>query len=74
MAKNKRVKKKVKKAKNKTSIIKKKTLKTFFFLLMLAVIVYIIYRVMSLIVTPTDTVIVENGIVSRSETTSRIHN
>ena len=73
MAKNKRVKK-IKNAKKiKVNILKNKTLKMMFVLLMIAVIIYIIYKVINLIITPTDILMVENGTVSVEETTVRIY-
>ena len=75
MAKNKKVGK-AKSAKNKkikVDLLKNKTLKMMFALLMTAVIIYIIYKVINLIITPTDVFMVENGTVSVEETTVRIH-
>ena len=54
-------------------LLKNKTLKMMFALLMTAVIIYIIYKVINLIITPTDVFMVENGTVSVEETTVRIH-
>lgn len=68
MAPNKKVKK-TKKAKNKTSIIRRKIRNICLTLLLIAVAVYTIYIVMDLIITPTETFIVENGVVSVEETT-----
>jgi len=63
--------KKNKKAENKIKLLKNKTLKAILMLLIFSIIIYIIYTVMELIVTPTDTFIIENGIVSVEETATR---
>ena len=55
------------------NIIKNKTLKMMSLLLMVAIVIYIFYKVINLIITPTDTFMVENGVVSVEETTTRIY-
>lgn len=66
MAKNKKVKTS-KKAKNKTNIIKKKTIRTIIVLLIISALMYMTYSIINLIITPTDTLIIENGTVAVQE-------
>ncbi len=62
--------KKVNNSKRKMNILKNRTLKMMFLLLMVAIVIYIIYKLINLIITPTDTFMVENGTVSVEETTT----